>query len=168
MTRRLLILALGTLSLMACTAPLQGPEADLHAIATPDPVPQVVRTVPTPPPGPTPEQGQFRAWVPREVAPNGDSIEGHWITVSTTPPVVEVLEPVNPIPRAPKPHLGATGRMERPQSPVQVQPQASGQAPVLPATPSLSGLPGGLGGQDPQRPLRVPRLPLAGPGLGGQ
>src|SRR5436853_5157133 len=87
------------LSLAACTAPLQGPEADLHTIATPDLIPQVVRPVPQPAPGPTPEQGHFRAWVPREVAPNGDIIEGHWITVSTTPPALEVLEPATPMPR---------------------------------------------------------------------
>ena len=40
MTRRpLLTLLLATLSLTACTAALTGSEADLHAIATPDPVP---------------------------------------------------------------------------------------------------------------------------------
>src|SRR5256886_4826713 len=74
-----LCLLLAGVSLTACTAPLQGPEADLHAIATPDPVPQVVRPVPQPAPGPPPAQGHFRAWVPRQVQPNGDTVEGHWI-----------------------------------------------------------------------------------------
>ena len=46
----LLTLLLATLPLTACTAALTGPEADLHAIATPDPVPHAVRPVPHPAP----------------------------------------------------------------------------------------------------------------------
>jgi len=169
MIRRLLFLACGPFVLVACTAPLQGSEADLHAIATPDPVPQVVRPVPKPPPGPTPEQGQFRAWVPRQVSANGDIIDGHWVTVSTTPPPVEVLEPATPMPRAPKPHLGAPTRADRPQAPVQVpaQPQAAGQIPLL-QSPALQGLQQGLPGQDGQRQFRMQRVPFAAPTLGGQ
>jgi hypothetical protein len=169
MTRHLALLALGALTLAACSAPLQGAEADLHAIATPDPVPQIVRAVPQPPPGPTPGQGQFRAWVPRDVAPSGDIIDGHWLTISATPPPVEVLEPVTPMPRAPKPHLGAPSRPERQQASVQVpvQPQAAGHVPLLPS-PAFQGLQQGLTSQDGQRQLRMQRMPLAAPTLGGQ
>ena len=80
MTRHpLLTLLLATLPLTACTAALTGPEADLHAIATPDPVPHAVRPAPHPAPGPTPGTGRWRAWVPRQVQPTGDVTEGHWL-----------------------------------------------------------------------------------------
>jgi hypothetical protein len=80
--------------------PLHGPEADLATIVTPDPVPQAVRHVPQPPPGPVPGEGAFRAWVPRQVAANGDVIDGHWITVSLTPPA-QASPPQNTPPLTP-------------------------------------------------------------------
>jgi hypothetical protein len=141
----------------ACTAPLQGPEADLHAIATPDPVPQVVRPVPQPAPGPTPAQGHFRAWVPPQVQANGDTVEGHWIIVSTTPPAVEVLEPAPPMPRAPHPHLG--GKQPAPQAP---------QVPVSQVPLPTPVLPSGLVAPDGQGMLRVPRVSPLRQTLGGQ
>ncbi len=142
----LLTLVLLTGALTACTAPLQGPEADLHAIATPDPVPQVVRTVPQPAPGPSPEQGHFRAWVPRQVQPNGDEVDGHWMTVSPTPPPTETLEPVKPMPRAPKTVVGAKpSAPPQPQGPAQPQmvPQAT-PTPVLPTGLLRGGQPSPL------------------------
>ena len=110
-----------------------------------------------PAPGPTPEQGHFRAWVPREVAPNGDMIDGHWITVSTTPPALEVLEPMQPMPRAPKTHVGA-------KSPT----QSPAQTPTSQATLPTPLLPSGLLPHDGQGTLRTPRMPLPRALLGGQ
>ena len=160
MTRcSLLILLLATLLLTACTAALTGPEADLHALATPDPVPTAVRPVPQPAPGPTPGAGRWRAWVPRLVQPNGDVTEGHWLDLSLDPPAVDVLEPVTPIPRAPKTHVGAK-RPAAPPTPV--------QTPAPPALTPTPVLPSGLGlarGPGPTSRWRVPfpRLPLGGP-----
>jgi hypothetical protein len=161
MTPRLLLTIL-LLSCTACTPPLQGPEADLHAIATPDPVPQAVCTVPPPAPqpapGPTPGVGRWRAWVPRQVQPNGDVTEGHWLDLGLDPPIVEVLEPVTPMPRAPKTHLGA--------KPTAAPSTAS--APGAHASTPTPVLPSGLTPPEAQRMLRVPHVPLAVPGLGGQ
>ena len=172
MTRRLLLLTLGTLFLLACTAPLQGPEADLHAIATPDPVPPAVvraerpqQPVPQPAPGLTPEHGQFRAWIPKQVQPNGDEIQGHWLLISATPPPVEVLEPVTPMPRAPRTHFGTPGRPDRPQPSAPGLPSA-GQPPLLQAPYPGSGAQPVPAGQPP-RTLGGQRLPLAVPSLGG-
>ena len=152
-----LCLLLAGVSLTACTAPLQGPEVDLHAIATPDPVPQVTRPVPQPAPGPIPAQGHFRAWVPPQVHPNGDTVEGHWIHVSTTPPAVEVMEPAPPMPRAPHPHLGV--KQPAPQPPHVPVSQAPIPTPVMPS---------GLVSQDGQGLLRAPRVSPLRPTLGGQ
>ncbi len=157
MTRRLWILALLTLPLTACTAPLHGPEVDLHAIATPDPVPQAVRTVPQPPPGPLPGAGRWRAWVPPQVQPNGDTIEGHWMTVSDTPPPVETVEPAVPMPRAPKVHLG--------QKP---QPKVDAAHQVVPSAIPTPVLPSGLLPQETPGLARTPRLTLPRGLLGGQ
>lgn len=41
------LLSLTALVCTACTAPLQGPKADLGAIATPDPLPPMHRVLPT-------------------------------------------------------------------------------------------------------------------------
>jgi hypothetical protein len=103
------------------------------------------------------------------VTPSGDSIDGHWLTISATPPPVEVLDPVAPMPRAPKPHLGASSRSERQQATIQVpgQPQAAGHVPLLPS-PVFQGLQQGLTSQDGQRQLRMQRMPFAAPTLGGQ
>ena len=152
---RTLVLLTGALT--ACTAPLQGPEADLHAMATPDPVPQVVRPVPQPAPGPIPAQGHFRAWVPPQVHPNGDTVEGHWIIVSTTPPAVEVLEPATPMPRAPHSHLGV--KPPAPQSP---------QVPISQMPLPTPVMPSGLVSPDGQGLLRAPRVSPLRPTLGGQ
>ena len=164
--RLIMLVVLSLCSLTACSAPLQGPEADLHAIATPDPVSDVVRRVspPAPPsvPGPTPAQGQFRAWVPREVAPNGDITEGHWVTVSATPPAVEVVEPAQPMPRAPKTVFG-----------VKPTPLAPPQPPVLapttvPQATSQPMLPSSFFSQHGQTPLRSQWPVVPQPGWGGQ
>ena len=130
-TLRLTLLALLALATAAC-APLQGPEVDLAAIAAPEPLPEPPRP-PQPPSGPTPGQGAFRAWVPREVTANGDTIEGHWLTISTTPPPVETLQPDTPMPRAPK--------VLR-QKPVQHQAQAPATPGLLPQTPGALQTPG--------------------------
>jgi hypothetical protein len=82
--------------------------------------------------------GQWRAWIPKEVRQNGDVVEGHWLTFSLTPPPAETLEPVKPMPRAPKPHLGATPK----------KPEAT-QIPMVPAVPTPV-LPSGL--RMPQAP----------------
>ena len=140
MIRRVLMLTLVSVTVSAC-APLHGPEVDLHAIATPDPVPQVTRPVLPLAPGPAPETGRWRAWVPRQLHPNGDVVEGHWLDISLTAPPVETIAPVKPMPRAPKTHLGA-------KSPASAQPQMP-----LPAVLPTPVLPSGL----------LPR-----PALGGQ
>jgi hypothetical protein len=46
----------------------------------------------------------LRAWLPRQVTANGDAVEGHWIEISATPPVVEQLAPDKPFPHA-GPHI---------------------------------------------------------------
>src|SRR5712691_11461477 len=103
-----LMSVLCVLLLVGCSVPLQGPPADLAALATPDPIPPAVaRTIPQPPPGPVLATGQFRAWVPRQTQSNGDTVDGHWQTISLTPPLVEGLEPAMPMPRAPKTHVVA-------------------------------------------------------------
>jgi hypothetical protein len=130
MRQRLLLFALALSTCTACTRPLQGPAADLHAIATPDPVAQSSRALPQPLPGPTPEQGSFRAWVPPQTSANGDQVQGHWLVISNTPPALETTEPAKPMPRAPKTHFGA-------KSPAQAPPQMPAQPqPVPPATPT--------------------------------
>jgi hypothetical protein len=147
----LLTLLLTTLPLTACTAALTGPEADLHTIATPDPTTPVVRAVPQPVSGPTPSTGRWRAWVPRQVQPNGDVTEGHWLDLSLDAPVIEVLEPVMPMPRAPKTPVGAR-RPASPPMPV--------QTPALPALTPTPVLPSGLVPPNGQAPPRVGRLPV--------
>jgi len=165
MTRRLSLLALGGLALAACSAPLQGSEADLHAIATPDPVPQVVRAAPQPPPGPTPVHGQFRAWVPRDVAPSGDIIEGHWLTISATPPPVEVLEPAMPMPRAPR---GILGQKPKPATQTMVPRGAPGIVDREPAPATAPQQASPLLTPEVQRFLQQRQIPLGTPTLGGQ
>jgi hypothetical protein len=78
--------------------------------------------------------------VPRQVQPNGDTVEGHWLTFSLTPPAEEKLEPVKPMPRAPKAHFNAKPTVPAgPQVP-NVTPQLGipqATAPVLTPTPVL-------------------------------
>jgi len=140
MSRHLLLLTVVMIPLAAC-APLHGKDAHLHDIATPDPPPAPVRAVPQPPPGPLLAHGQFRAWIPREVAPNGDVTDGHWLELSLEPPPV-VLEPVQPMPRAPKTHVG-----RKPRPTADAAPPAQAEAP---------------------QSLRVQRVPLTVPTQGGQ
>jgi len=147
------LVVLGSLTLAACTAPLQGPAVDMAQVATPDPVPVVER--PVSPPLPAVGPGRWRAWVPRQVQPNGDTTDGHWLEISLTPPPVEMLEPVKPIPRAPKPHLG----VKQPTAP---QPQTPHTATVTPVLPS------GLLQQDGQAALRLQRTPTPRLPVGGQ
>jgi hypothetical protein len=156
--RPLLPLLLATLLLTACTAALTGPDADLHALATPDSTPPVVRVVPQPAPGPTPGTGRWRAWVPRQVQPHGDVTEGHWLDLSLEAPVVDVLEPVTPMPRAPKTPVGAK-RPASPPPPVQTSVPA-----VLTPTPIL---PSGLVLPEEQLTPRLGRVPFPRPPLGG-
>jgi hypothetical protein len=108
MTTRMVTVVLLSSTLGACTPVIHGPPATLHTIAAPDPVtPEVqvtVVTLPTPA-GPTPGQGQWRAWMPTQVQPNGDITEGHWMTLSLDAPTLTVITPVHPMPRAPKPVL---------------------------------------------------------------
>jgi hypothetical protein len=107
-----LILVLGALT--ACTAPLQGPVVDLPAVATPDPPP----LPPLPPPlGPVVGTGEFRAWMPQRPLTGGGGIEGHWETLPLAPPVVETLQPMKPMPRAPKTHVQAGKRSDAPVAP---------------------------------------------------
>src|SRR5262249_29209092 len=100
---RLWLLVLVSVSLWGCVKPLQGPEADLAATAAPDPAPPppAPRVPPALPAGPVLGAGEFKAWVPPQVQPNGDRIEGHWLVISLTPPASETMEPVTPMPRAP-------------------------------------------------------------------
>jgi len=147
MIRRLLRLVLLTLPLTACTAPLQGPTVDLATIATPDPVPQAVRVVPPPAPGPTVGAGRMRAWVPRQVQPNGDTTEGYWMDISLAPPPAETVEPVTPMPRAPKIHGG-----QKPAA--QSQPQIPAQPTVPPVATPTPVLPSGLLRGSQTSPLR--------------
>jgi len=151
MRRSLLPLLLMTLSLTACTAALTGPEADLHAIATPNPMTSVVRAVAQPAPGPTPGTGRWRAWVPRQVQPTGDVTEGHWLDLSLEAPTMEVMESVTPMPRAPRTHVGAK-RPGAPQTPVQM--------PVPSALTPTSVVPSGLVPPDGQVPPRMGRMPF--------
>ena len=105
--KRFFLLALCGLS--ACAGPMQGPEVDLVQVAQPHPTP--VTTPPIPQSiGPQTGHGQWKAWVPRQVQPSGDTVEGHWITFSLTPPPEERMEPAKTLPRAPKVHYGAKER----------------------------------------------------------
>jgi hypothetical protein len=155
---RCLCLCLTVLPLAACTAPLHGPEADLQAIATPDPGPQAVRALPQPAPGPPPGPGRWRAWIPRQVQPNGEVTEGHWLELSLEAPAVDVLEAVTPMPRAPKTHVGA----RHPASP-----QAPVQTPMSPALIPTPVLPSGLVPLESQVSPRIGRGPFSRPPLGG-
>jgi hypothetical protein len=135
--------------LMTACSPLQGPEIDMAHVATPDPIAEQVRPAPplTPPAG----LGQWRAWVPRQTTREGDVTEGHWLTMSVAPPVIEVIEPEKPMPRAPKAPL------TKPQAPAARKPHDQTPAlaaptPVFPhaASPPASppsGLRNLLGGQ---------------------
>jgi hypothetical protein len=154
----LLTLLLATLPLTACTAALTGPEADLHAIATPDPTPPLLRPVSPPAPDPTPGTGRWRAWIPRHVQPTGDVTEGHWLDFSLVPPAVDVLGPVTPMPRAPKTPVGAK-RPAAPQTPV--------PTPAPPALLPTPVLPSGLVSPEGQAPPRVGRVPFPPTPLGG-
>ena len=136
--------------LAGCTTALQGPAANLHATATPDPVAPAVRVVPQPAPGPLLAPGRWRAWIPRQVQSNGDVTEGHWLDLSLEAPIVEVIEPVLPAPRAPKTQLGRKDLVAPAAKPVSHVPQV----PLAP--------PGGLQGLIPQAGqglLQGPRLP---------
>ena len=119
------LLALLPLALGACTAAMQGPEADLHAIATPTPVLEPVQRQPVP--GPVVESGHFRAWIPAGTDESGARVDGHWITVPLSPPPEEVLVPVKPMPRAPHSRLGKT-------KPEGAAPAPSGD--LIPGTPA--------------------------------
>jgi hypothetical protein len=129
-------------ALTACTKPVQGPEATLQTIATPDPVLPAVQVTTLTLPGPTPGTGQWRAWLPTQTHPGGETTEGHWITLSLDAPTITVVAPVKPIPRAPKPVL-------TPKPPVIRRPPAQAAPPVAPqVTPVLpSGLTVPQGGQ---------------------
>jgi hypothetical protein len=153
MTRHpLLPLVLALLPLTACTAAITGPDADLHALATPDPSPAAVRPSPHPVPGPIPGTGRWRAWVPRQVQPTGDVTEGHWLDLSLEAPTVEVLEPATPMPRAPRTPVGA----KRPAAPTPPPSQTPAPAALLP-TPIL---PSGLVPPDGQAAPRGGRMPV--------
>jgi hypothetical protein len=153
----LLGITLVCLSVCACTASLQGPEIDLATIATPDPVPQPVKP-PLPLPGPTPDAGSFRAWVPPVTHANGDRIEGHWHTISLTPPPAEVMEPTVPMPRAPKTHVVTKPKPESITAP----------QPLLSQGTSQAVLPTGLMPQQGQGLPQVGRTPPRALPLGGQ
>jgi hypothetical protein len=137
----LLPVALGILT--ACAPMGLGPEVDLTTLATPDPLPPPPRALPPSLPGPTPGADQWRAWVPPEVTAHGDTIDGHFLLISRTPPPLETLEPSAPIPRAPKVHLSA-----KPKPP---PPLAVPAPPLSPARP-LSG------GRASPGPLTLPTL----------
>jgi hypothetical protein len=129
-------------TLTACTSTVRGPDATLQTIATPDPVTPEVRVTTITIPGPTPGTGQWRAWMPAQTQLNGETTEGHWVTLSLEAPTITVVEPVTRIPRAPKPVM-------TPKQPVIRRPAAQTPAPVTPqATPVLpSGLTLPQGGQ---------------------
>lgn len=158
--RRVTPLALLTLTLSAC-ASLEGPPADLHQLATPDPQLPAVRTVVQPAPGPTPGVGRWRAWLPTQRTPTGDVVEGHWLELSTEPPVVvETLEPVKPLPRAPKVAFGKA------QPPPSSHPPVAPSLAVAPPPPVVSPqpvLPEGLGSVPRGVRSLSPRTPLGGP-----
>jgi hypothetical protein len=131
----------GTLLVLTACQPLQGPPVDLATIATPDPLPEPVRPAYVTPAS-TP--GTFRAWIPRQVTPEGDVTEGHWLALTLAPPVLEGLEPEKPMPRAPKgqPVKLPTGKG---QTPALVAPGPELPARALPPgpPPELRALPGG-------------------------
>lgn len=141
-------LAIIVLSMTGCTKVLQGPETNLEEVAVPKPLPEVV--TPKPPPGPSVSGDVFRAWEPGTTTANGDSRSGRWITLSTTPPELEVLKPAKPMPRMPrhapptKPTAGAAPARERTSPAPTPSPSSgmSGQPPRLPSTPP-SALQGG-------------------------
>jgi hypothetical protein len=134
--------------LTACTPqPLVGPPVDLKTIAQPDPVvppppepPPVVvapSAVPTPPPG-------WRAWIPPTQAANGDTEEGHFVTISPQAPPVEEVEPAIPMPRAPRnytPQRSLRGPSREKQAPSRQTPQTP-QGPLLAPGTSLTPAPG--------------------------
>lgn len=134
--RRFLVLVL--LSLTHCTAPLHGPDVDLATIAAPE-APVALPPVPQPAPGPTAPTGFFRAWIPRQTTASGDTTEGHFLTLSTTPPKVQTLEPDQPIPRVPR------AKAEKPKPPTVQVPVSQLPAGTLPPGLTLGqpGLPQG-------------------------
>jgi hypothetical protein len=124
-----LSMIVGTLT--HCTPVLQGESVDLETIVRPDPPAQAVPVAPQAV-APDPEQSRFRAWVPREVAVNGDAVEGHYIDISSSPLPNEAVEPSKPIPRAPK-HVPAQPSKPRVRMlPATTAPQAPPGAGQLP------------------------------------
>jgi len=131
MVQRFLLVS-GLLCFVGCMKPIEGPPVDLVAIAAPDPLPSPP-PAPKPAPGPQPSAGRWRAWIPRQVAPNGDVTEGTWLELSASPPTLESVEPSLPLPRAPKAPM-----VKKP-----VQPPSSPPVPPLPPPPPmLPALPG--------------------------
>jgi hypothetical protein len=145
------------LLLSACAGPLQGPKADLAQIAAPDPVPVAVPAKASLAPA-LADPNRWRAWVPRQVQPNGDVVEGHWMTVSLTPPKEEVLEPARPIPRAPKVSAALGAKTTHPAPGTQHVPVLQGIPPAPQFSQGFKGIPS----------FQVPQAAQPALQLGGQ
>lgn len=145
----LVLCVLGSLSVVRCTPVLQGEPLDLGVEATPPLAAAAKPHLPTAPPSMIPSAmgGGFRAWVPRQVAPNGDVVEGHWLEVSEQAPAAEVLPPSVHIPRAPT------------QAPRVRQGQGGKKVVPPPAMAAPSG--GGMESPGPRANTR-PALPTPG------
>jgi hypothetical protein len=115
------LLVAALMFLVGCPKPYRDETVDLKQLSKPDPLAIVMPPEPVAPPpevqGRAPEP--WRAWVPRRVQPNGDVVEGHYLTISLTEPPVELLEPAKPMPRLPHgPPLRLAAPTARPQAPV--------------------------------------------------
>jgi hypothetical protein len=118
----------------ACAGPVQGPDVTLATVARPEPLAlaDLARPLPQPTPGPIPGGTMLRAWLPRQVTANGDAVEGHWIEISATPPVVERVAPDKPFPHA-GPHI---------VHPTEVRPTPPATQPAPRSPQSTQPLPG--------------------------
>jgi hypothetical protein len=143
MRMHLLLVSLCALGYAAC-APLQGSPVDLATIATPDPIAELVR--PALPLTPASAPGTFRAWIPRQVTPEGDITEGHWLGLTLAPPVLEGLEPDKPMPRAPKGQPLKLPGAGKGQTPALAAPGLEPSPRAMPpgqSLPEMRSLPGG-------------------------
>jgi hypothetical protein len=149
-----LLLGSSSLFLVQCTPVLQGEAVDIATLGKPDIMPEPV-TQPkplTPHAMPPLAAGAIRAWIPRMVSANGDTVEGHYLDISPLPPKQESVAPAKPIPRPPKGALPQSAPKRKPQ-------EAIHQPPIPPLPQGSPGFPGSSPFPMPGGPGYEPLVP---------
>ena len=138
-----------SLFLVSCTATLRDEPHDLEVISTP---PAALIPAPLPPVValPAPVSTIFRAWIPRDVSPNGDVVEGHYVEIGTaplTPEAVALPYSIPRVPRQPSPASGAGSKVRYPpKAPEVPQPAELPPGQLPPWAQGLPGMPPQMGG----------------------